>query len=116
MSDVSRAVQSQCRSLAPHSQAAASGDELGRVRRQPASAGQSHRLVLGGGDCRLAGRALHDTRRSAAILSSGDQDRSDPTSGVPVGAASNRGPDRTLAEDTVQVFSNPLAAPSETGR
>ena len=34
MSDVTRTVQSQCRSPAPHSQATASGDELGRVRRQ----------------------------------------------------------------------------------
>ena len=37
-----RAIQSQCRSPSPHSEAAAPGDELGRVRRGPAPEGKSH--------------------------------------------------------------------------
>src|SRR5215218_3035362 len=59
--DSRRALQGQCRSPSSYPQTAVLGDELGGVRRQSASEGQSHRLVLGGSDGRLAGRAPHHT-------------------------------------------------------
>ena len=48
--DPCRAVQSQGGLSPPHSEAAAPGDQLGRVRRRPARPRQPDRLVHAGGD------------------------------------------------------------------
>jgi hypothetical protein len=88
------ALQGQCRPPSPHSRAAVPGDELGSVRRQPASAGKSDRLVLCGSHCRLAGRAAHNPGRSSSLFGFGDQNGVDVAGGVPIGAASDRGLDR----------------------
>ena len=60
----------------------------------PAPAGKPDGLVLRGSDCRLAGRASHDTRRSTPLFGPGDQDSVDAAGGVPAGAASDRRADR----------------------
>ncbi len=66
--------------------------QLARLRRQPASARQPHRLVHGRGDRRLARGAAHDCRRAGPVLAPGDPDSADPACRVPPGAA----PDRRL--------------------
>src|SRR4051794_23337618 len=94
ISDPCRAVQSQG-SLSPsHPQAAALGDQLGRVRRRPACPRQPDRMVHAGGDRGLAGRAAHQPGRATLLLRSGDHDGADLASRVPPGAAPDRGADR----------------------
>ena len=88
------ALQGQCRSPSPHSQAAVPGDELGSVRRQPASAGKSDGLVHRGSNRNLAGRAAHNPGRSSSLFGFGDQNGVDVAGGVPIGAASDRRLDR----------------------
>src|SRR3954454_14119857 len=52
--DPCRAVQSECRAAPSHPQAAAPGDQLGRVRCRPACPRQPDRVVHTGGGRRLA--------------------------------------------------------------
>ena len=93
-SDACRAVQGQCRLPSPHPQAAAPGDQLGRVRRRPAPAWQPDGLVHGGGDRGLARGAAHHAGWPAALLGPGDPDGADAAGRVPPGAAPDRGADR----------------------
>ena len=86
-----RAIPSQRCSPSPHSEATVPGHELGGIRCGPAPAREPHDLVHCGSDCRLAGRAAPNTRRPAALLSPGDQNGANATSGVPLGLASDGG-------------------------
>ena len=82
--------KANCRSPAPHPQAAAPGHQLGRVRRRPARPRQPDRVVHGRGDRGLARRAAHRPRRPAALLRPGDRDGPDAAGRVPPGAAPDR--------------------------
>src|SRR4051812_36864675 len=88
------AVQSECRSAPSHPQAAAPGDQLGRVRCRPARSRQPDRLVHAGGGRGLGGSAAHHPRRATLLLRSGDRHGPDAASRVPPGTAPDRGADR----------------------
>src|SRR3954465_306938 len=71
------AVQSQGSLSPPHSEAAAPGDQLGRVRRRSARPRQPDRVVHAGGGRRLGGSAAHHPGRATLLLRSGDHDGAD---------------------------------------
>ena len=92
--DPCRAVRGQRRSSSPHPEAAAPGDELGRVRGRLASARQPDGVVHGRGDRGLARRAPDHARRAALVLAAGGPDRADAAGRVPPRPAPDRGSGR----------------------
>ena len=92
--DPCRAVRGQRRSSSPHPEAAAPGDELGRVRGRLASARQPDGVVHGRGNRGLARRAPDHARRAALVLAAGGPDRADAAGRVPPRPAPDRGSGR----------------------
>ena len=70
------------------------GDELGGLRRDAAGLRQPDGVVHRGGDRGVAGGAPDHTGWAGALLGAGDQHGVDAASGVPAGAAPDRGVDR----------------------
>src|SRR4051812_44206544 len=104
------AIQGQCRSPSPHPQAAAPGDELGRIRRGPTSAGKPDSLVQRGGDRGLARRAPHHAWRPALLLGAGDHHGADAAGGVPPALRQTEG----LIGSILRLLGLGLAVPDHT--
>src|SRR3954452_19619809 len=92
--DAHLAVQAEPKPPSPYSQAETEGDELARVRRQPAPARELDGVVLRRGHRRVARSAAHDPGRAALVLPSGDPDGADPADRVPPRPAADGGVDR----------------------
>ncbi len=92
ISDAHLAVQATPGSSPSHPAAAAEGDKLVGLRRQPASAWKSHGVVHRRRNRGLGGCTTHDPRRPALVFAARDPDGARDTHRVPPGVPAGGGP------------------------